>query len=157
MTISTWQNVISTSPLRKHESRAPSGRLQSRHLLRGRSVGPVLAKLTESKRQAAVRVALVVRRARNEFWCEGHLGPWDGHCGYCILAGEGYVQSGDRRLCLACAEIEAKQVANAERAFARTLFESFREGLDEPPRELLERGDLCPATVSERGLNSEQS
>jgi len=81
---------------------------------------------------AAVRIALVVRRAHSDFWCEGHLGDWDGHCGYCVLVGEGYVQSGNRRLCLACAEIEAKQVAAAERAFARALFESLKQALAEP-------------------------
>ena len=131
MTISSWETVESTSLLRRNDSAAPS-RPQRRHQSNGRPVEPVLAKRVHSKEETAVRIALVVRRAHSDFWCEGHLGDWDGHCGYCVLAGEGYVQSGDRRLCLACAEIEAKQVANAERAFARALFESFKEALAEP-------------------------
>jgi hypothetical protein len=95
-------------------------------------VGQPSAKRAELKRQAPmVRIALVVRRAHREFRCEGLLGDWDGRCGYCILAGEGYVQSGERRLCLACAEIEAKQVANAERAFACALFAGVRQALAE--------------------------
>jgi hypothetical protein len=133
MTISSWETVESTSLLRRNDSAAPYRRPQRRHLSSGRAVEPVLAKRAESKSQApAIQITLVVRRAHREFRCEGHLGDWDGHCGYCILSGEGYVQSGDRRLCLACAEIEAKQVANAERAFARALFESFKEALAEP-------------------------
>jgi hypothetical protein len=133
MTISSWESVESTSLLRRNDSAAPHRRPHRRHLSNGRPVEPVLAKRAESKSQApAIQITLVVRRAHREFWCEGHLGDWNGRCGYCILAGEGYVQSGDRRLCLACAEIEAKQVANAERAFARALFESFKEALAAP-------------------------
>jgi hypothetical protein len=133
MTTSRWETVESLSLARRNDSAAPSRRPQRQHLSNGRPVEPVLVKRVESKGQApAVRIALVVRRAHREFWCEGHLGDWDGECGYCILAGEGYVQSGDRRLCLACAEIEAKQVANAERAFARALFEGLKEALAEP-------------------------
>jgi len=133
MTISSWETVESTSLSRRNDSTAPYRRPQRRHLSNGRLEEPVLAKRAESKRQApAIQITLVVRRAQKEFRCEGHLGDWDGQCGYCLLAGEGYVQSGDRRLCLACAEIEAKQVANAERAFARALFESFKEALAEP-------------------------
>ena len=132
MTISSWEAVESTSLFRKNDTAAPS-RAQRRHQSNGRQVEPVLAKRATLKTDAAaVRIALVVRRAHSDFWCEGHLGDWDGHCGYCVLVGEGYVQSGKRRLCLACAEIEAKQVANAERAFARALFESFKETLAEP-------------------------
>ena len=132
MTISSWEAVESTSLLRRNDSAAPS-RPQMRHQSNGRPVEPVLAKRAALKTQEAeVRIALVVRRAHSDFWCEGHLGDWDGHCGYCILAGEGYVQSGNRRLCLACAEIEAKQVANAERAFVRALVEGFKEALAEP-------------------------
>src|SRR4051794_31566730 len=51
------------------------------------------------------------RRVYHAFWCEGHLGDWNGLCGHRVLAGEGYVQPGDYRLCLSCAEIEAKRVA----------------------------------------------
>lgn len=128
MTISSWEAVESTN-----DSAASPHRPQRRHQSDAREVAPVLAKRAVLKKQeAAVRIALVVRRAHREFRCEGHLGDWDGHCGYCILAGEGYVQSGNRCLCLACAEIEAKQVANAERAFARALFESLKQALAEP-------------------------
>ena len=127
MTISRWEAIESM------EGAAPSHRPETRNQSIGRTVAPVLAKRAGLKRQeAAERVALVVRRARNEFRCEGYLGDWDGHCGYFILAGEGYVQSGNRRICLACAEIEAKQVENAERAFARALFEGLKEALAEP-------------------------
>src|SRR3954454_4686872 len=96
MTISSWETVESTSPLRRNDSAAPS-RPQRRHPSNGRPVEPILAKRTQSKR-APAQITLVVRRAHSDFWCEGHLGDWDGHCGYCVLAGEGYVQSGERRL-----------------------------------------------------------
>ena len=75
-----------------------------------------------------------IHRAYTAFWCEGHLGDWDGLCGYRVLAGDGYVQSGDHRLCLSCAEIEAKQVAAAEEAFARALVEGVEEAIAAPVR-----------------------
>jgi hypothetical protein len=77
-----------------------------------------------NKREAAeLMIGREIRRAYHAFWCEGHLGDWNGLCGHRVLAGEGYVQSGDYRLCLSCAEIEAKRVAAAEEAFARALAE----------------------------------
>jgi len=124
--------------------------------VKGRPIEPVLAKRAELEKQApAVQVALVVRRARNDFWCEGHLGDWDGHCGHCVLKGEGYVQSGDRRLCLACAEIEAKQVLAAEKAFARTLFESLKEALTEPARNNSFRISACPSSIREDPISKD--
>jgi hypothetical protein len=87
------------------------------------------------KREAAeVMIGREVHRAFVTFWCEGHLGDWEGLCGHRILVGEGYVQSGDDRLCLSCAEIEAKQVAAAEEAFARALVEGVEEAIGAPVR-----------------------
>ena len=101
----------------------------------GRPVQPRSATRVELKMEPAeIMIGRGIHRAHTAFWCEGHLGDWDGLCGYRILAGEGYVQSGDHRLCLACAEIEAKQVAAAEEAFARALVEGVEEALDEPVR-----------------------
>ena len=99
---------------------------------------PVQARTTscvELKREAAeVMIGREIHRAYTAFWCEGHLGDWDGLCGYRVLAGEGYVKSGDHRLCLSCAEIEAKQIAAAERAFARALVEGLEEAIAAPAR-----------------------
>ena len=101
----------------------------------GRPVQPRSATRVELKMEPAeIMIGRGIHRAHTAFWCEGHLGDWDGLCGYRILAGEGYVQSGDHRLCLACAEIEAKQVAAAEEAFARALVEGVEEALAEPVR-----------------------
>ena len=115
-----------------------------RHQSNGRPVEPVLAKRATLKtdEEAAVRIALVVRRAHSDFWCEGHLGDWDGHCGYCVLVGEGYVQSGDRRLCLACAEIEAKQVA-VPRGRSRAHCSRASRKLSPSPLETAGTWDLC--------------
>jgi hypothetical protein len=73
-----------------------------------------------------------IRRAYHAFWCEGHLGDWNGLCGHRVLGGEGYVQSGDYRLCLSCAEIEAKRVAVSEEAFAPALLEDVKEVIAAP-------------------------
>jgi hypothetical protein len=91
-----------------------------------------------------------VRRAPVTFWCEGHLGDWDGLCGHRILVGEGYVQSGDHRLCLSCAEIEAKHVAAAEEAFARALVEGVEEAIGAPVRSAWNSGpSACLSSTSE--------
>jgi hypothetical protein len=87
------------------------------------------------KREATeVMIGREVHRAFVTFWCEGHLGDWEGLCGHRVLVGEGYVQSGDHRLCLSCAEIEAKRVAAAEEAFARALVEGVEEAIGAPVR-----------------------
>jgi hypothetical protein len=86
-----------------------------------------------NKREAAeLMIGREIRRAYHAFWCEGHLGDWNGLCGHRVLAGEGYVQSGDYRLCLSCAEIEAKRVAAAEEAVARALVEDVKEVIAAP-------------------------
>src|SRR5262245_40840748 len=67
-----------------------------------RSVKPRSATCVELKREAAeVMIGRVIHRARTDFLCQGHLGAWDGLCGHRVLVGEGYVQSGEHRLCLA--------------------------------------------------------
>src|SRR5262245_36168513 len=112
-------------------SRRWSGQTSNRP--NGRPVQPRSAAPTELKRETT-KVCGGVHRAHTRFWCEGHLGNWNGLCGHRILAGEGYVQSGGRRLCLACAEIEAKQVEAGEEAFTRALFAGVKEALAEPVR-----------------------
>jgi hypothetical protein len=98
-------------------------------------VEPRSAPRVELKREPAeLMIGRGIHRAPTAFWCDGHLGDWDGLCGHRVLAGEGYVQSGEHRLCLGCAEIEAKQVAAAEKAFARALIEGVEEAIGEPVR-----------------------
>jgi hypothetical protein len=101
----------------------------------GRKVEPRSATCVELKREAIeVMIGRVIHRAHSAFLCEGQLGDWDGLCGHRVLAGEGYVQSGEHRLCLACAEIEAKQVAAVEAAFALALVQGVEESIAEPVR-----------------------
>jgi hypothetical protein len=99
----------------------------------GRPVQPRSATSAELKREVS-DVGRGVHRAHGDFWCEGHLGEWNGLCGHRVLAGEGYVQSGELRLCLACAAIEAKQVEAGEEAFAREIFAGVKEALAAPGR-----------------------
>jgi hypothetical protein len=101
----------------------------------GRGLRPRTTTHVELKREAAeVMIGREIHRAHVTFWCEGHLGEWDGLCGHRVLAGEGYVQSGEHRLCLSCAEIEAKRVAAAEEAFARALVEGVEAAIAAPVR-----------------------
>ena len=124
---------------------------ESSNRTNGRPVEPRSATRVELKMEPAeIMIGRGIHRAHTAFWCEGHLGDWDGLCGYRVLAGEGYVQSGEHRLCLACAEIEAKQVAAAEKAFARALIEGVEEALDEPVRSAWNFGtSACPSSTGE--------
>jgi hypothetical protein len=108
---------------------------ESSNRTNGCPVQPRTTTHVELRREPAeVMIGREVRRAPVTFWCEGHLGDWDGLCGHRILVGEGYVQSGCDRLCLSCAEIEAKRVAAAEEAFARALVEGVDEAIGAPVR-----------------------
>jgi hypothetical protein len=109
------------------------------------------------KREAAeVMISREIHRAPIAFWCEGHLGDWDGLCGHHVLAGEGYVQSGDHRLCLSCAEIEAKRVAAAEEAFARALVEGVEEAITAPVRSAWNFGpSACLSSIGEGSVEKE--
>jgi hypothetical protein len=103
---------------------------ESSNRTNGRPVQPRTTTHVEGQTEAAeVMIRREIHRAYTAFWCEGHLGDWDGLCGQRVLAGEGYVQSGDHRLCLSCAETEAKRVAAAEKAFARALVEDVAEAI----------------------------
>jgi len=109
------------------------------------------------RREAAeVMISREIHRAYIAFWCEGHLGDWDGLCGHRVLAGEGYVQSGDYRLCLSCAEIEAKRVAAAEEAFARALVEGVEEAITAPMRSAWNFGpSACLSSTREESVEKE--
>jgi hypothetical protein len=123
----------------------------------GRPIEPRSAPRVELKREAAeVMIGRAVHRAHTAFWCEGHLGDWDGLCGHRVLAGEGYVQSGEHRLCLGCAEIEAKQAAAAEEAFARALVEGVKEAIAEPVRLAWNfETSACPSSTGEESIAKE--
>ena len=107
-----------------------------------------------NKREAAeLMIGREIRRAYHAFWCEGHLGDWNGPCGHRVLAGEGYVQSGDYRLCLSCAEIEAKRVAAAEEAFAPALVEDVKEVIAAPLQSAWNFGaSASPSSVAEESV-----
>ena len=63
------------------------------------------------------------------------------------------MQSGDHRLCLSCAEIEAKQVAAAEQAFARALVEGVEEAIAAPVRSAWNFGaSACLSSTGEEWL-----
>jgi hypothetical protein len=66
------------------------------------------------------------------------------------------VQSGEHRLCLGCAEIEAKQAAAAEDAFARALVEGVKEAIAEPVR-LAWNFEIsaCPSSTGEESIAKE--
>ena len=122
-------NIAATSSRSERWCRESSNRTN------GRPVQPRPTSHFERRRRAAeVMIGREVHRAPVTFWCEGHLGDWDGLCGHRILVGEGYVQSGGHRLCLSCAEIEARRVAVAEKAFARALVEGVEEAIGAPLR-----------------------
>jgi hypothetical protein len=127
---------------------------ESSNRTNGRPVEPRSAPRVELKREPAeVMIGRGIHRAHTAFWCEGHLGDWDGLCGNRVLAGEGYVQSGDHRLCLACAEIEAKQVAAAEKAFARALVKGVEEAIAEPVRRAWNfEASACPSSAGEESI-----
>lgn len=108
---------------------------ESSNRTNGRPNQPRATTRIELQRETTeVMIGREIYRANTAFWCEGHLGDWDGLCGHRVLAGEGYVQSGEHRLCLSCAEIEAKRVAAAEEAFARALVEGVEEAIGAPVR-----------------------
>jgi hypothetical protein len=122
--------LLVTSPISSGAwSQSWCGEVSNRPI--GRPVQPRSATPPEVKREA-IEVGREVHRAHTAFWCEGHLGDWNGLCGHRVFTGEGYVQSGEHRLCLACAENEAKQVAVGEEAFARALFAEVKEALAKP-------------------------
>jgi Tfp pilus assembly major pilin PilA len=120
----------------------------------GRPVEPRSATGVELKREAAeVMIGRVIHRTHTDFLCEGYLGAWDGLCGHRVLAGEGYVQSGEHRLCLACAEIEAKQVAAGEETLGRALVEGVEEAIAEPVRSAWDfETSACPSSTREESI-----
>ena len=119
-----------------------------------RPVKPRSATCVELRREAAeVMIGRVIHRARTDILCEGHLGAWDGLCGHRVLTGEGYVQSGEHRLCLACAEIEAKQVAAGEETLGRALVEGVEEAIAEPVRSAWDfETSACPSSTREESI-----
>jgi hypothetical protein len=109
-----------------------------------------------NKREAAeLMIGREIRRAYHAFWCEGHLGDWNGLCGHRVLAGEGYVKSGDYRLCLSCAEPRAlvedvKEVITAPLKSAWNLgaFASPSSAEEEPVEKRIEEAHPGSGTMS---------